>query len=66
MLDLYRQSRAREMSETNIIFNFEALMKKSIFAFTRSLSISNISIICTVQKSWEMRETVWKTKTDNM
>ena len=46
--------------------NFEPLMKKSIFAVTSRLSISNNAIICTIQKPWIIRETVWKSWTDKL
>ena len=51
ILGLCRRSSASEMFVTNNILNFEALMRKSIFAFTNRLSISNNAIICTIQKS---------------
>ena len=54
------------MFVTNNILNFEALIRKSIFAFTSRLSISNNAIICTIQKSWVIRETVWKSWTDKL
>ena len=57
---LCRRSSASEMFVTNNILNFEALMRKSIFVFTSRLSISNNAIICTIQKSWIIREKVWK------
>ena len=49
MLGLCRRSSASEMFVTNNILNFEALIKKSIFAFTSRLSSSNNAIICTIQ-----------------
>ena len=67
ILGLCRRSSASEMFVTNNILNFEALMRKSIFAFTSRLSIiSNNAIICTIQKSWIIRETVWKSWTDKL
>ena len=48
ILGLCRRSSASETFVTNNILNFEALMKKSIFAFTSHLSISNNAIICTI------------------
>ena len=48
ILGLCRRSSASEMFVTNNILNFEALMRKSIFAFTSRLSISNNAIICTI------------------
>ena len=61
-----RRSSASEMFVTNNILNFEALMRKYIFAFTSRLSISNNAIICTIQKSWIIRKTVWKSWTDKL
>ena len=66
ILGLCRRSSASEMFVTNNILNFEALMRKFIFAFTSGLSISNNAIICTIQKSWIIRETVWKSWTDKL
>ena len=66
ILGLCRRSSASEMFVTNNILNFEALIRKSIFAFTSRLSISNNAIICTIQKSWVIRETVWKSWTDKL
>ena len=45
MLGLCRRSSASEKFVTNNILNFEALMRKSIFAYTSRLSISNNAII---------------------
>ena len=66
ILGLCRRSSASEMFVTNNILNFEALMRKSIFAFTSRLSISNNVIICTIQKSWIIRETDLKSWTDKL
>ena len=66
ILGLCRRSSASELFATNNILNFEALIRKSIFAFTSRLSISNNAIICTIQKSWVIRETVWKSWTDKL
>ena len=44
------------MFVTNNILNFEALVRKSIFAFTSRLSISNNVIIGTIKKSWIIRK----------
>ena len=52
MLGLCRRSSASEVFLTNNVLNFEALMRKSIFAFIGRFSISNSAIICKVQKSW--------------
>ena len=48
---LNRRSSASEMFVLNNIFNFKALMRKSIFAFTTRLSNSKNAIICTIQRS---------------
>ena len=45
ILGLCRRSSTSEMFVTNNILNSEALMRKSIFAFTSRLSISNNAII---------------------
>ena len=66
ILGLCRRSSASEMFVTNNILNFEKLMGKSTFAFTSCLSISNNAIICTIQKSWVIRKTVWKSWTDKL
>ena len=63
---LCRRCSASEMFVTNNILNFEALVRKSIFAFISRLSISNNAIICTIQKSWVIRATVWKPWTDKL
>ena len=61
ILGLCRRSIASKMFVTDNILNFEELMRKSIFAFTRRLSIfNNATIICTIQKSWIIRKTVWQ------
>ena len=64
ILGLCRRSSASEMFVTNNILNFEALMRKSMFAFTSRLSISNNAIL--VRLSWIIRETVWKSWTDKL
>ena len=46
----------------NNIFNFEALMRKSVFAFTTRLTNSENAIICTIQSSW----VIWKVWTDKL
>ena len=48
---LKRRSSASEMFVLNNIYNFEALMRKSIFAFTTRLSNSKNALICTIQRS---------------
>ena len=63
---LKRRSSASEMFELNNISNFEALMKKSIFAFTTRLSNSKNAIICTIQRSWVIRDLIWKVWTDKL
>ena len=50
----------------NNISNFEALMRKSIFAFTTRLSNSKNAIICTIQRSWVIRDLIWKVWTDKL
>ena len=44
ILGLGRRSSASEMFVTNDILNFEALMRKTIFAFTNRLSISGVKL----------------------
>ena len=66
MLGLCRQSSASEKFVTNNILNFEVFMKKSVFAFTSLLSISNNVIICIIKKSRVIIETVWKSWTDKL
>ena len=55
---LKRRSSATEMFVLNNISNFEALMRKSIFAFTTRLSNSKNAIICTIQRSWVIRDLI--------
>ena len=50
----------------NNISNFEALMRKSIFAFPTRLSNSKNAIICTIQRSWVIRDLIWKVWTDKL
>ena len=57
---LKRRSSASEMFVLNNISNFEALMRKSIFAFTTRLSNSKNAIICTIQRSWIIRDLIGK------
>ena len=63
---LKRRSSASEMFVLNNISNFEALMRKSIFAFTTRLSNSKKAIICTIQRSWVIRDLIWKVWTDKL
>ena len=43
------------------------ILRKSIFACTSHLmSVSNNAIICTIQNSWVVRETVWKSWADKL
>ena len=53
-----RRSSASEMFVLNNISNFEALMRKSIFAFTTRLTNSKNAIICTIQRSWAIRDLI--------
>ena len=55
---LKRRSSASEMFVLNNISNFEALMRKSIIAFTTRLSNSKNTIICTIQRSWVIRDII--------
>ena len=57
---LKRRSSASEMFVLNNISNFEALtcMRKSIFAFTTRLTNSRNAIICTIQRSWVIRDLI--------
>ena len=55
-----------EMFLLKNISNFEALMRKSIFAFTTRLSNSKNAIICTIQRSWVNRDLIWKVGTDKL
>ena len=64
VLGLKQRSSASEMFVLNNISNFEAVMRKSIFAFTTCLSNSKNAIICTIQKSWVIRDLIWKVWTD--
>ena len=63
---LKRRSSASEMFVLNNISNFEALMRKSIFAFTTRLSNSKNAIICPIQRSWAIRDLIWKVWTDKL
>ena len=66
MLGLCRQSSASEKFVTNNILNFEVFMRKSDFAFTSLLSISNNAIFCIIKKSRVIIKTVWKSWTDKL
>ena len=57
ILGLCQQSIVSNMFMTNNISNFEALMTKSI---------SNNTVICTIQRSLVIKETVWKAWTDKL
>ena len=63
---LKRRSSAGEMFLLKTISNFEALMRKSIFAFTTRLTNSKNAIICTIQRSWVIRDLIWKVWTDKL
>ena len=65
LFGLKRRSSASEMFVLSNISNFVALMRKSIFAFTTRLSNSKNAIICTIQRSWVIRDLIWKVWTDN-
>ena len=52
LLGFCRRSRASEMFVINNISNFETLISKSIFPFKTRLSISDNTIISTLQSSW--------------
>ena len=56
---LKRRRSASEMFVLNNISNFEALMRKSIFAFTTRLSNSKNAIICTIQRDLGLLETLF-------
>ena len=60
------RSSASEMFVLNNISNFETLMRKSIFAFTTCWAISKNAIICTIQRSWVIRDLIWKVWTDKL
>ena len=63
---LKRRSSASEMFVLNNISNFKALVRKSIFAFITRLSNSKNAIICTIQRSWVIRDLIWKVWTDKL
>ena len=52
LLGLCRRSSASEIFVMNNISNFEALSRKSIFAFKTRLSNLDNTIMCTLQSSW--------------
>ena len=58
LLGLCRRSSASEMFVMNNISNFEALIRKSIFAVKTRLSNSDNTIICTLQSSWVITDTI--------
>ena len=57
---VYGRSSASGMFATNNVINFEALIRKSIFAFITCLSNARNTIVCTIQKSWVVRDTFGK------
>ena len=63
---LKRRSSASEIFVLNNISKFEALMRKSIFAFTTRLTNSKNAIICTIQRSWVIGDFTWKVWTDKL
>ena len=65
---LKRRSSASEMFVLNntCISNFEALMRKSIFAFTTRLTNSRNSFICTIRRALVIRDIIWKVWTDKL
>ena len=60
LLGLCRRSSASEMFVMNNIPNFEALIRKSIFAYKTRLSKSDNTIIFALQSSWVITDTIWK------
>ena len=60
LLGLCRRSSASEMFVMNNIPNFQALIRKSIFAFKTRLSNSDSTIIFALQSSWVITDTIWK------
>ena len=58
LLGLCRRSSASEMFAMNNIPNFEALIRKSIFAFKTRLSKSDNTIIFALQSSWVITDTI--------
>ena len=66
LLGFCRRSSASEMFVMNNISNFEALIRKSIFAFKTYLSNSDNTIISTLQSSWVITDTIWKVWKDKL
>ena len=66
LLDLCHRSSASEMFVMNNISNFEALNRKSIFAIKSRLSNLDNTIICTLQSSWLITDTIWKVWKDKL
>ena len=66
MLGFCRRSSASEMFVMNNISNFEALIRKSIFAFKTRLSNLDNTIISTLQSSWFITDTIWKVWKDKL
>ena len=60
LLGLCRRSSVSEMFAMNNISNFEALIRKSIFAFKTRLSNSDNTTIFALQSSWVVTDTIWK------
>ena len=60
------RSSASEMFVMNNISNFEALIRKSIFAFKTRLSNLDNTIISTLQSSWVITDTIWKVWNDKL
>ena len=58
LLSLCRRNSASEIFVMNNISNFQALIRKSIFAFKTRLSNSDNTIICTLQNSWVITYTI--------
>ena len=55
-----------EMFVMNSISNFEALIRKSIFAFKTRLSNSDNTTINTLQSAWDITDTIWKVWKDKL
>ena len=66
LLVLCRRSSGSEMFVMNNISNFQALIRKSIFAFKTRLSNLDNTIICTLQSSWVITDTIWKVWRDKL
>ena len=66
LLGFCRRSSASEMFVTNNISYFEALIRKLSFVFKRVCQISDNTIICTLQSSWVITETIWNVWKDKL